>query len=284
MLGFAKRNLKVFFRDKASVFFSLLAVIIIIGLYVLFLGDAVSSEIKSLGDKSRNLMDLWIIAGVVAVTSITTTMGAFEAMVNDKQKKIIKDFSASPLKRADLAGGYMMSSYIIAVIMSIVAFVLGQIYVLAYGGDLFTISQIIKILGIILLSSLSSSAMIFFVVSFFKSQNAFATASTIVGTLIGFLTGIYIPVGSLPSGIQMVVKCFPISHSGALARQVLMTDFMNENLKNAPEAYNELSEVLGITFKYGEHTMQPWGHILVLIGTAILFYILAIINVSRKSK
>jgi multidrug/hemolysin transport system permease protein len=39
MRAFTVRNLKVFFRDKSSVFFSLLSAIIIIGLYVLFLGD-----------------------------------------------------------------------------------------------------------------------------------------------------------------------------------------------------------------------------------------------------
>ena len=47
MIGFTKRNLKVFFRDKPSVFFSLLAAFIIIGLYVLFLGDVWT---KNIGD------------------------------------------------------------------------------------------------------------------------------------------------------------------------------------------------------------------------------------------
>ena len=39
MISFSLRNLKLFFKDKAAVFFSLLAVFIIIGLYALFLGD-----------------------------------------------------------------------------------------------------------------------------------------------------------------------------------------------------------------------------------------------------
>ena len=39
MILFAKRNLKLFFRDKSSVFFSLLAVLIVIGLYAFFLGN-----------------------------------------------------------------------------------------------------------------------------------------------------------------------------------------------------------------------------------------------------
>ena len=34
-----KRNLLIFFRQKSSVFFSLLGVFVIIGLYALFLGD-----------------------------------------------------------------------------------------------------------------------------------------------------------------------------------------------------------------------------------------------------
>ena len=33
MILFAKRNLKVYFRDKGSVFFSILSVLIVIGLY-----------------------------------------------------------------------------------------------------------------------------------------------------------------------------------------------------------------------------------------------------------
>ena len=39
MWAMTKRNLKVFFRDRSSVFFSLLAVFIIIALYAVFLGD-----------------------------------------------------------------------------------------------------------------------------------------------------------------------------------------------------------------------------------------------------
>ena len=38
MSSFAIRNLKVFFRDKSAVFFSLLSVFIIVGMYALFFG------------------------------------------------------------------------------------------------------------------------------------------------------------------------------------------------------------------------------------------------------
>ena len=38
MITFINRNLKMFFRDKTAVFFSLLAVFIVLGLYIVFLG------------------------------------------------------------------------------------------------------------------------------------------------------------------------------------------------------------------------------------------------------
>ena len=97
MIIFARRNLKLFFRDRAAVFFSLLAVFIIIGLYVLFLGETVMGNLEGVSG-GRFLMDSWIMAGLMAVTSVTTTMGAVAVVVDDRAKGIAKDFHTSPLK------------------------------------------------------------------------------------------------------------------------------------------------------------------------------------------
>ena len=116
ILNIARRNLKLYFRDKSSVFFSLLAVFIIIGLYVLFLGNMLTSNMEWMGDHARFVTDSWIMAGLLAVTSLTTTMGAYGIMIEDKTKKVFKDFTASPVKRSSLVGGYILSSFIIGVI------------------------------------------------------------------------------------------------------------------------------------------------------------------------
>ena len=68
-----RRNLRIYFRDRASVFFSLLGVFIMIGLYALFLGnmwvEGYGGALESMGltdsaDDVRFLIDSWIIAGV----------------------------------------------------------------------------------------------------------------------------------------------------------------------------------------------------------------------------
>ena len=284
MISIAFRNLKVFFRDKNSVFFSLLSVIIIIGLYVLFLGDTLMGNMKNI-EGARFLMDSWIMAGLMAVSSITATMGAFGIMVEDKSKKYINDFYAAPLKRRDIAGGYILSSFLIGMIMSLITFVLSEIYIVSYGGQILPFLSILKVFGLIIISVLSSSSMVFFIVSFFSSNNAFAAGSTVLGTLIGFLTGIYIPIGILPGAVQFIIKIFPVSHAGVLFRQVLMDIPLAASFSGAPsEMLSSFKEEMGVTFNYGGVIASPLTHILVLVATTALFYGLAVLNISRKSK
>jgi len=286
IINLVKRNLKLFFRDRTSVFFSLLAVFIIIGLYVLFLGNMMTRNFENLlGSNTRFAIDSWVMAGILSVTSLTATMGAFHIMVEDTTKKILKDFLSAPLKRTQLAVGYIISSFIVGVIMSIAALVLAEIYILAGGGNLLGLMSLLKLLGVMLLSVFAGSAMVFFIVSFFKSSSAFSSASTIIGTLIGFLTGIYIPIGSLPSAVQTAIKIFPISHAAALFRQIMMEVPMSKAFVNAPtQAITGFKQMMGIVFFFGEKELSPLTSILVLIVTGVVFLALTVVNISIKKK
>ena len=284
MINFMKRNLLVFFKDKASVFFSLLSVFIIIGMYALFLGDVWTSSMTDITN-ARNLMDCWIVAGLIAVTSVTTTMGAFGTMVEDKSKKIIKDIRSSPMPRVNIAGGYILSAFVIGVIMCVVALVLCQLYLVSEGGAVFTGIQLVKIFGLILLSTFSNTALVLFFVSFFQSNNAFSIASTIIGTVIGFLTGIYIPIGQLPEGVQTVIKVFPPSHSALLLRQVIMEDAIKTGFAGAPASVvSDFKEMLGVTFQVGGKAVEPLTSILILIVSGFFFLGLSMLSLSRKKR
>ncbi len=284
MIAFAKRNLKLYFRDKTSVFFSLMAVFIIIGLYVLFLGDVWSSSMGNLTGV-RYLMDSWIMSGLLAVTSMTTTMGAFGTMVDDKVKKISKDFYASPISRRSLAAGYIVSAYIVGIIMTVLTLVLAEIYIIAGGGELLGAIALLKVFGLILLTTLANTSIVLFVVSFFKSTNAFATASTIIGTLIGFLTGIYLPIGQLPDAVQWLVRVFPVSHSASLLRQIMMADPISATFAGAPaDAVTDFKHFMGVTFDFGSGDVTPLTSITVLLATIAVFFALSIVSLSRKRK
>lgn len=284
MINFGIRNLKVFFKDKSSVFFSLLAVFIIIGLYALFLGDVWTSSMSAIPG-IRFLMDSWIMAGIIAVTAVTTTMGAYGIMVQDKEKKITKDFAASPVGNTSIVGGYIIGAVVIGIIMTLIALILAELYIVAGGGKFLSLSALLRVIGLVILCTLSSSSIVLFIVSFFRSNNAFATASTIIGTLIGFLTGVYLPIGQLPASVQMVIKCFPVSHGAALLRQVMMEAPISESFNGAPiQALSDFNNMLGVTFKFGDTTVSTLTSIIILLVTAAVFYTLALLNLSRKQK
>jgi len=284
MIFFGIRNLKVFFKDRSAVFFSLLAVFIIIGLYALFLGDVWTGSFEGLTGV-RFLMDSWIVAGLLAVASITTTMGAFGIMVEDKVKKINKDFVASPIKNSSIVGGYILGAIVIGIVMSLVTLVLSEIYIVLNGGELMGLSVLLKVLGLIVLSTVTNSAIVLFMVSFFSSSNAFATASTILGTLIGFLTGVYLPIGSLPEAVQWIVKCFPVSHAAALFRQVIMEAPMAATFSGAPETVTASFETLmGVRFDFGGTTLSSALSVAILVLTAAVFYLLSILRLSAKRR
>ncbi len=284
MRAFVSRNLKVFFRDRASVFFSLLAVFIIIGMYVLFLGDVWLQNLPDMPG-AKPLMDSWIMAGLLAVTSMTTTMGAFGTMVDDRAHKLIKDFSASPIRNSQIAGGYILSSFTVGVIMTLITFVLAELYIVGGGGAFLPFGSLIKMLLLLLLSALCNTAMVSFLISFFKSNNAFGTASSIIGTLIGFLTGIYIPIGMLPEGIQFVIKIFPVSHAALLLRQVMMEAPMQTVFAGAPaEMVEGFQQEMGVLFKMGDTYMTGLTSILILVGSALVFYALSIWRYSKRAK
>ncbi len=282
MIAFANRNLKLYFRDKTGVFFSMLSVVIIIGLYVLFLGDVWTDSIGNV-PHGKELMDNWVMAGVLAVTSVTTTMGMLGNMVQDKGLKIVKDFYVSPMKRYEIAGGYILSAFFVGIIMSFFAFLLAEVYIVANGGAFLQTEDFLKVVAAVFLATFMNTTMMFLLISFFRTINSFSTASTVVGVFIGFLTGIYLPIGMFPEGVQWVIKLFPTSQAAALFRQIMMKSVMAESFAGAPKsAAAEVQEYLGVVYHYGDYQMSQSGSVLILLTAAAIFLILGFIKASKK--
>ena len=284
MISFVSRNLKVFFRDKTAVFFSLLAVLIVLGLYIFFLGDVWVDSFPNIKGV-KNLMNCLIIAGLIGVTSVTANMGAFGTMIEDKSKNKIKDFYVSPIKKSKIVGGYIISSFIVGSMMSVVTLIISQIYLVYSGVDVLNFKELTEVFLIILMTSLSNSAMILFIVSLFSSEKAFSTASTIVGTLIGFITGIYLPISMLPDSVQIIVKLFPTSHGISILRQIFMKKQMDISFADVPTNYiNEFKESMGVVYYINDKLVSNTTSVFILIASTIIFFFLAVLILYKKKK
>lgn len=288
-LKLAGRNIKVFLRDRVSVFFSLLSMLIIIGLYALFLGDINVSNIREMagGDVPgiRFMVDSWIMAGILVVNSVTVVLGMFGTMIEDEQKKRLNGFMIAPVKRFSIVLGYIIAAWAVGMIINLIAFLLAEAYILIGGGTVLSFLSILKVIGLCMVNVLSASGIMFFIISFIHTNNAFATLSTIVGTIIGFLTGIYIPMGVLPEAVQNIIKFVPATYGAALMRQVFMEDPVNKVFAGAPaQVVEHYNSTFGVKISAFGQDIPVWAMLVIIIGAGLVFFLLSVLAMRRRKQ
>lgn len=285
------RNLKLYFRDRTSVFFSLLSVLIVIVLYVLFLAelqiDAVNQASNNMipKDDLSYLINSWILAGLLSITTVTSTLGAYGTMVNDRERKIIMDFKSAPKLGMLYPLVSITTAFIVGSIISIISFATYSIYIYISSGYYFTLIQNLQCLGLIALSALMSAALMGFMVSFFKSNGAFTSASLIIGTVIGFVNGLYVPIGSLPNTVRKSIIFLPFGHIASLFRQVLMSESIELAFKGAPkEVSSQYIREFGVKLEWSSEIIGARISFFFILSVFFISFLLFFINFKRKKE
>ena len=144
-----KRPLLIFLKDTAAVFFSILAPLIILLLYVLFLGDVQINSIKASlppdfsVDESlvRAFVDSWMLSGVMSVSCITVSLSANTVMVQDKERGFNKEILASPVSKGLVTIGYFLYNLVVTVFICTIVYAICLIYLAASGGFYLTAAK-----------------------------------------------------------------------------------------------------------------------------------------------
>lgn len=281
------RNLKIFFRDRAGVFFSLLSALILFGLYALFLGNLQTEYLGSQFPQATDaevsaFVTSWVFAGITMITTLTTGLAALSVFVDDAASGRFRDFLVSPIKRTSMIGGYLISSFIISVLMTTIVVVVGQLYVLLRGEPVMSWAELGQCAGYVLLSAGGFAAFSSFIVTFIRSSSAFASLSTIVGTIIGFLAGAYIPAGALPAGVVNVLNSLPFAQSAMLIRQPFTAGSLEALTDGQEQASAAVEEFYGITASVGDFTVSNGFAIAVLALMIVVFVALGTWRIGRR--
>ena len=209
LIALTIRNIKIFLRDRTAVFFAFLAVIIVFALHLLFLGASMHSWLSdnTVNDNFiRFLSDANTMAGVVVVGAITVSLAMYGNMVNDLEKGTRKGLIVSPIHRSKIVLSYLLSTIACTLALTLLLLFIVQVYIVVNGGHWLNALATVQVIGVLLLTVLSSSAIWLFFIGFIKTTGAFSTATSVVGTLIGFLAGIYMPLAVLPEFVQNLAK------------------------------------------------------------------------------
>ncbi|WP_341302764.1 ABC transporter permease [Lysinibacillus sp. FSL H8-0500] len=287
IMSLVSRHNKVFTRNRMLVFFSMLSVLIVIALYAIFLQKTQLDSIEQFMPVTpgiKQMVNEWMVAGLLSIIAVTTTLGVFGIYVKDLETKTTADFLTTAASRAKIQVSYVISALLIGFMMTMLAFICCEIFLVATGGELLSWYATIKIIGILLLAVILSSTLNLFLVLFVKTQNAFSTLNTIIGTAIGFLCGVYVPMGALPSYVQSMIHYFPISHTTVLLRDAFMADSI-QNVFKGNEAFAENYMLqYGIIYEINGTVISNISSVLLIVGTIMVVGVVAIIIFSRKHK
>lgn len=275
------RNLKIFVKDKANIFFALLAPLIVLGLYILFLGktqtDALLEALKSMGitdagEEVRSFADCWMLSGVMASAGVTVPLCACGVMVQDATRGIRNDLLASPVPRWMPSAAYFLSVVLAGFLIGLAVLVLCLGWLALSGSWFLTAFEVLGLVGLLLLSVLSSSTLLVFVVSFFRTEGAFTGLNVILGTVIGFLIGAYMPLSMFPRGVQYVTLFVPGSYSAALFRNLFLNGALENISQNVSAAFaDSLAEQFTLRLDAFGTELSPAVMAIILAGTVLLF-------------
>ena len=277
MLMLIKRNFLLYFRNHSGVILSLFGAIIPFVLYIVFLKN-------NYKDHSSQLMDLWLIGGVLAVTGLTTTLAAFSRQVEDRERKVTDDLFITDLGPWGLQLSYLVSSVIIGFLMQVIMFAFMLSYFTLEDKVSFEWGSLPYLMFLMLLNSLLATLINALIVQCFKSVDSLGKLATVVGATSGFLVGTYIPIGTLPNMAQNLMKLTPSNYMASLFRQVLMKESLADTFTNSSQSQAAFEKTMGIRIEWQElltrtETFYIVG--IVLVAIALIWMVQNMIAIRR---
>lgn len=281
LMSLVKRNTLAFLRDKAAVFFSFLSVIILLALYFMFIGKQYTSDLTMVSDDMKIFLSVGVImGGVLVINTVSLSLGVMGNIITDLQFKRLDAFLVTPVKRYKIILSYYITSIIVTAVLTLIMWLLTILYVGIFSGYWYTFLTIIKVSGLLIFYTFISATLMIFLTTILKSVNAFGALSGVLGTLIGFISGIYMPLFVLGKSMVYVASVVPFTHMTILLKQVLL----KEPYALLPgEMVNEISNFYGTNEigVLGLNVNLFWILLVSLLLSFLLLY-LAYRNMSRK--
>lgn len=230
-----KRNLKLFFKDKGLLLTSLITPLILLVLFVSFLGNvyrdsfvAMLPEGFEIPDKLlQALVSGQLVSSLLAVSCVTVAFCSNFLMVQDKVLGVRADLNVSPVSAATLSLSYYVSTALSTLIVCLTATAAGLIY-MAVTGWYLSVNDVLCLLADVFLLVMFGTALSSVISHFLSSQGQISAVGTIVSSGYGFLCGAYMPIASFGEGLQTLLSFLPGTYATSLFRNHATRGAMEE--------------------------------------------------------
>ncbi|MGH2955836.1 MAG: ABC transporter permease, partial [Solirubrobacterales bacterium] len=193
---------KVFRRNPASVFFTVMLPLIFLFILATIFGN------ETIEERGVNTTTYYVPAIVsLAVISATTQSLAIN-LTHERESGLLKRVRGTPLPTPVYVAGIVGNSLVVSVLMVVLLAVIGR---LVYDVSIPT-ETLPAVLVTLAVGAFSFSCLGFALTAIIPSEAAAAPVSQATVLPLYFISGVLIPDSEIPSGVLDVADLFPIRH------------------------------------------------------------------------
>lgn len=287
-----KRNTKLFFKDKGLFFTSLITPLILLVLYVTFLGNVYRDSFATAFPEGMKVPDKLLdaavggqlISSLLAVCCVTVAFCSNMLMVQDKANGSRKDLTITPAKTTTMAIGYYVSTLISTLLICLIATGAGFLY-LGNVGWYLTGQDVALILLDVFLLVMFGVALSSVINFFLSTQGQISAVGSVVSSMYGFICGAYMPISQFGEGLRNTLAFLPGTYATSLLRNHTLRGVFAE-MKNEgypTEVINILRDVIDCNvYFFDEKVGLPTMYLILGGSVAVLVGVYIVMNLVKR--
>jgi ABC-2 type transport system permease protein len=194
---------KVFWRNPASVFFTVLLPLIFLFIFATIFGN------ETLEERGGVKTTTYYVPAIISLAVISaTTQSLAINLTQDRERGLLKRVRGTPLPTPYFVAGRVGNSLVVSVLMVILVAVIGRlVYDVSLPGE--TIPAVLVTLAV---GSFAFCCLGFALTAIIPSEDAAPPVANATILPLYFISGVFIPDTEIPSGVLQVADFFPIRH------------------------------------------------------------------------
>lgn len=273
-----QRNLAIFLNNPMNIFLSLASILVVLSLYLFFLRDFLQEMVGGFGlygSFAEEFTDRMVFAGLLIVMNTTTCFSMIQLCVSDRAAGIRRDFLSAPITGFALLGGYWIAAVMISFLLTMVTVFGGELFFHWRYGNHLPLSGLLRICGISLFSSCINGGILLCLARNLRDAATFSTFANLYGTVIGFLSGAYLPFSFYPAWLKPFLNFFPPLQLTSLMKRFYIAE-MEEGIrtKEGLAILHKINQSFGVDLNIKNHVLcQPrqWSFLIMVLVVLLLY-------------
>jgi ABC-2 type transport system permease protein len=193
---------KIFWRNPASVFFTVLLPVIFLLIFATIFGN---DTIDELGVKTTT----YYVPAIITLAVVSATCQSLAiSLTEDRETGLLKRARGTPLPASIFVAGRIGNAIVVSVLSLALLAVLGRII---YGVEI-PWERMPAVITTLLVGAAAFCCLGFALAAAIPSEDAAAPIANAALLPLYFLSGVFIPESEIPEGVLQVADFFPIRH------------------------------------------------------------------------